>query len=70
MVIEPVVRALQQGKLGTRHEYEVLFPGHEELIAAEFERLHLAAGDAEHLDEFRRVRAPNDPGADDGLIVA
>ncbi len=56
---------LEQGKLGTRHEYEALFPGHEELIAAEYARLHLAAADAEHLDELRRVRAPNDLGAND-----
>ncbi len=37
---------LEQGKLGTHHEYQALFPGHEELIAAEYERLHLAAAAA------------------------
>ncbi len=60
---------LQQGKLRTRHEYEALYPGREELIATEYERLHLAAADTEHLDKLRRVRAPSDLG-DDGSIVA
>ena len=60
---------LQQGKLRSRHEYEALYPGREELIAAEYERLHLAAADTEHLDKLRRVRASSDLG-DDGSIVA